>query len=254
MLSFSQKMSIAVRGTWRIVPMTMQVGMLASNGIVLASDRKVTRNLTLDQTRDAANLGSDQTKIEYRSEKRVAISCADDLDAARGLANRIMDGLINNCSDEGKVIEAIKQTARETFFEDRHRVQCLIAVECPEWSLFKYTYLPTDSNNPSCPWNETCEKSLSYEFAGNVTNPAIFWAGKYHDDRLTVEQLTPIAAQLVISARNFDSYAIDGLDIVQCTDNGVSLLSNNVIRDLKNKSDKLEELTRKHFDIPHFHL
>lgn len=235
--------------------MTMQVGMVARNGIVLASDRKVTRDLTLDHERDAVCLGHDQLKIEYRPDQRIAISCADDLLAARALAGRIMDELKDNRADEGVVINAIKRAAREMFFEGRRRVQCLIAVKCPEeWSLFKYSFLPNDQKNSSCEWNEMCEPELSYEFAGHPTNPAIFWASKYHDDRLDVEKMTPIAAHLILCASVANSRTIEGLDVVQCTDDGIFRLGTDAIRDLKNKSEELEKAIRAHFDIPHFSL
>jgi hypothetical protein len=247
--------------------MTIQVGLIGNGGIVLASDRRVTaKDLKVGEelVGYAAYIGKLETKIELSKETNIAISCADNLTFARKVAKQIIAELeADDLADEYSASGAIERIVRVASSEEGKTAQWLIALKCPDWHLLKcilspcevvselglvtITRQPTGTKEqfnasaiPNAEWDVSCAPCRSWDFAGEITNPAIFWH-KYHDEYLSPGRLIPLAAHLILSAHFFNSKGVDGLDIVQCDASGVRLLSTSSITALQKKSRMLNE-------------
>jgi hypothetical protein len=223
--------------------MTMQVGLIGDGGIVLASDRRITASdvkVGEELTGYAAFIGKLETKIELSQEKNIAISCADDLIFARKVARQIIAELkADDLTDEYSASGAIERIVRTALPGEEKRAQWLIALKCPDWHLLKCLLVPSESPIPDSDWDLSCAPCRSWDFAGEITNPAISWH-KYHDEGLSPAQLIPLAAHLILSAHFFNSKGVDGLDIVQCDANGVRMLSLTSIAALQKKSRTMD--------------
>jgi hypothetical protein len=247
--------------------MTIQVGLIGNGGIVLASDRRITANdvkVGEELVGYAAYIGKLETKIEFSQEKNIAISCADNFIFAQKVAKQIIAELkADDLVDEYSASREIERIVRVASSKEGKRAQWLIALKCPDWHLLKCLLAPrevaregvvivrinkqpTGTNEqldasaiPNGEWDISCAPCRSWDFAGEITNPAISWH-KYHDEDLSPKQLIPLAAHLIFSAHFFNSKGVDGLDIVQCDASGVRLLSTTSIATLQKKSRMLD--------------
>ena len=223
--------------------MTVQVGLTGNGGIVLASDRRLTAGdvkIGEDLVGYAAYTGKLETKIQLSQEKNIAISCADDFTFARKTAKQIIAEL-NTCdlTDEYRACSAVERIIKEASSDGGGKAQWLIALKCPDWKLLKCLSVPRESANSDGEWDVSCAPCPGWDFAGEITNPAIFWH-KFHNEDMSPKQLVPLAANLILSAHFFNSKNVDGLDIAQCDANGVRLLSSTSIAALEKKSRLLD--------------
>lgn len=229
------------------VRMTMQVAMVGKGGIVIASDTKVTREsrLTVPQIGYEADLETDELKIEFSEQRNIAVSCADDLKDARTFARRIISDLRDeDLTNEYTAATAMERIAKEVFAQER-KVRCLIALKCPEWQLFTCT-------NPSGTDDETCKPSFRvWEIAGHLTNPAFFLARKFYDENSaeaeyrSVDELTHLAAYMVLSAGQLNPRGIGGLDVVCCDGSGVHRLPGKSLSELKGQAKEWDRSIEK---------
>lgn len=153
--------------------MTMQIGMIASDGIILASDTQVTR--TPDKLKDgqvgrAVRYHTNRSKMRTGSE--IAVSYAQDMKTGDDVANAILSTFT---ADDPQV--AIEQIAASIPEDNRNPVQGLIAV--PPLQLFRFQLAKIDEV-----WTATCEASIGFDFAGDMTNAAMYWAERYYDELL----------------------------------------------------------------------
>jgi hypothetical protein len=204
--------------------MTMQVGMIGSNGIILASDTRWQRALV------RCDMGTWHTsggyKIRISKNKKIAISCAHDMCEAGRIASELLIAL------DGIDIYAREQTIRDIALTFPHdlAVECFVAFAAPEPSLFIIQH-PKDSTYP------IIQIVLEKAFAGDTLNPAAYWAERYYEG-LPVDKLKHLVAQVIAEAGRLNPALIGGLDIV-LTDAG------EFIRLPKNETDGLLEQSRR---------
>lgn len=208
--------------------MTMQVGMVGTDGILLASDTLWTQNPVLATKRWGRPRSFTKSKIKISNAKGMAISCARDMDIACEIADKIMNGL--QPSDFSDPIPRIIEIGTDVSSLEKDTAQCLIVLMRPSMHLFWFQSAMENGQRVT-----SCENSEPMAIAGDNLNPAIFWAEKYCRPPCSIDKLIPIAAHLVIGARQFNPSVIDGLEIVRCRESGIQHLSEISIAELKVK-------------------
>lgn len=200
--------------------MTFQVGMLGSDGIVLAGDTlwSVSPFLSGYLVRNTYGSG----KIRVSDNKRIAIACAGHM----GTANAVADALI--AALENQKSEYLEGTIRNIGSDAIAKVpaadcQCIIALSDPIPQLYFFQY---------CRQVAEGLRIISYVHAGDNLNSAIFWTQQYYA-LLPVSQLTQLGALAVVAANERGSGGVEGLEIVVCDTSGVHRLSDNEARDME---------------------
>jgi hypothetical protein len=81
--------------------------------------------------------------------------------------------------------------------------------------------------------------------SGDSANPATSIAEMYYSEGLSVSELVPLAAFTIVKARSQNTAGIDGLDIVRCTEQGISFLPDDEIESLAAWATKLDRKIRR---------
>lgn len=215
--------------------MTMQIAMVGTDGIVLASDtRQVNNEATVRHT-------SEVSKIKINQEKGVAIACSRSLE----LASRIADDMLNELSEIDWSLLAIRsipiaEKILDGAKEGRRDFQCLIVTTKPALAAFHLCAgVYPQQKHP------TCQRISSCEIAGDTINQAVFWPERYYWRFPSlphgIQQLVPLAAQTIFSAAEFSRDSIYGLEIVICDKNGLRRLSDTSIKKLRVQSQRWDE-------------
>lgn len=76
--------------------------------------------------------------------------------------------------------------------------------------------------------------------AGDSANSALFFAERYHQTSLTVAELIPLAAHIIVSAHPLNTAGVSGLEIVTCDSSGVKRIPINSIEALERKAQALD--------------
>jgi len=178
------------------LPVTMQVGMIGANGIVLAGD---TRHYVEHPGRCWHSYNS--SKIKLDSTKRMAIACARSMDISFRIAEQIFAALPSVAVElRADKIEEIGES-----LANGADVDCVVAFADPSPSLFFFQC--AKSGEARCEPVDKCA-------AGDVGNPAYFWAERYYRESLPVNQLVRLASHIVVAAGNMNNGSIRGLEIV----------------------------------------
>lgn len=198
---------------------TLQVGMMARDGIILAGDVWTIANVGGVMAAEARRLPvwtADATsKITITEDGSMAISRAHDMRQAQLVSDAIATELLRQYwENPEKRIEQIAEAALIPEPEGRG-VHCLVALKSPTFSLFKVVCAKEQATKKMrC----ACTRASGQVFAGDCHNPATFWATRYllvnpeHDP--TVDELLPLAVQIVVDASQINSGSIRGLEII----------------------------------------
>lgn len=224
--------------------MTMQVGLVGSNGIVLASDTRITREpagMTTNDIGRAVRSASACSKMTFSDNGSIAVSCAEDLESACLVAEHIITDLTEeDLANPEAIADGIVRIAETTLSQEKQKVQCLIVLADHGGLLFRLQFGQVDNKNPNSAWRAECGQCLDRGFAGDVTNPSVYWAERYHCEFLPVEQLVPLAAQLIVSAHLLNSASVGGLEIVLCQDSKIVPIPPERINELRRKASELD--------------
>jgi hypothetical protein len=227
--------------------MTIQVGMVGSDGIVLAGDTRRTSWETLSFNRpwSGSRVGQDRSKIQVSENKKIAVSSALDLDTAERIAAAIVTRL--DISDATLIQERIQAIANNVF--NAHPkpdtgFQCLVVVALnPRPKLFSVVNVKVEGESEQ---TAVCREWPRLAIAGDTVNGAIFWAERYYNqyqptNRKPIAQLKPLCAHLVVCARSLNTAMIGGLEMVLCTSSGVEFQLEDIIQQLAEKAERREE-------------
>jgi 20S proteasome alpha/beta subunit len=190
------------------IPMTMQIAMLGSDGIVIASDTKYTRGPQPDNA--AKRYGYGSSKIGISEDGRIAAACSMAMKYSAQSAVSVFTDLekdihsVDRYCDYTKKIEQSADQALEGQY-----VQCIFGFADPEPALYRFTSYAGEHQEKEI----KCQKVLDRIPGGDVTNSAIFWSEAFYG-RLPVAQLITLAAQVVVSAGEINNGGIEGLEIV----------------------------------------
>jgi len=223
--------------------MTMQVGMVATNGIVLASD-------TLWQNGQSSQWASTRhsdhsTKLKVDKERGVAIACARNLELAFAVAEKL---LLEMEPDDWEWpenrAEAIARAVLKAASERRREFQCTVAAriaKSDQESEYKLFQVHAGLMGPSV----RCQSKNPVAVGGDTVNAAIFWSERYysswHESRRSIDELIPLAAHIILSAGYLGRGAIGGLEIVRCDAQGVRHISTSSIGELILGTQKREQ-------------
>lgn len=212
----------------------MQVGMIASDGIILASDTRATHTpekLKDGQVGRAVRYHTNCSKIRTNGE--VAVSYAQDMKTGGDVANAIVSTFTAN--DPQEAIERIASAIPE---DCRHPVQGLIAIH--PFQLYRFQIAKIGEI-----WTATCDPSIGFHFAGDMTNAAIYWAERYHNEFMTVEQLLPLAVYVIVCSHLLNTAIIDGIEIVVCNSSGIHPVSRERLLELRQQANATDKQIRQ---------
>jgi hypothetical protein len=225
------------------LPMTMQVAMVGSDGIVLAGDTRRTQWVepTFARPWGASRYGENGTKIQISVNRKIAVSSALDLGTAESIASAIIARL--DISEVDLIQERIGIIAKETFAVAQPKLsfQCLVVVSLtPSPKLFSVSSMKVDGEQEA-----VCQERSRLAVAGDTVNGAIFWAERYYNqdllsDRKSIAKLVPLCAHLVICARSLNTAMISGLEMVTCTSEKIEFQSEDKVRLLAERAEKRE--------------
>jgi hypothetical protein len=209
--------------------MTMQVGMVGKDGVLIASDT-LWQNTDVNQYSDSRDT-THATKIEKNYERGIAIACARNME----LASRVAKDLIREMSDddwgESERAVAIANKALGEARSQRQEFQCTIITTKHQQRIVKLYAIQGSSHKAQF---QSCHPTV---FAGDMTNTAKFWSERYYSSwsgsLRPIHELIPLAAHLIVSAGEIGPGAVNGLEIVVCDPSGLRHLSDESIEELK---------------------
>ena len=227
--------------------MTMQVALTGSDGILLASDTHKSHEpekIPPDQIGHVVRSSTNGPKIRVYPDSGVAISCADDVEAAEAVADAIVLALRKDQpSDVSRIEELIESVTDRHFSKNKTRIQCLIVLTRPCLLLFRLQYPqgpPTEYE-----WVARCSYSESRSVAGDATNPALFWAERYHEDFYSMDDLVPLAAHLIQSAHRLHSAGVSKLQMVKCSENRIEIVPTETCKAWTRRSEEWDRSFRE---------
>ncbi len=210
----------------------MQVGMLASNGLVLASDTKCSRDsLMLDGLTADDDYGC--SKIRIHDSGRMAVTCARDMIAANKLAETLFTELRPECWENPE--RYIREIGRNTMtaIDPNLDIECLIGLSTHPASLFKFQYARGGKDILS-------DRILTYAHTGHALNAAIFWSLRHYTIR-PVRNLVTLASVLIADAAAINSARIGGLEVVYGDFNGFHRYTLEENRKLESEAKRLSK-------------
>lgn len=192
-------------------PMTMQVGMIGADGIVIASDTMVTETVYSSRLPDGLREEYSGPKILIDRPKKMMISCALDITSAVAVARKV----ISNWSPEEDDEQASQLGKLVNPFRDKKSFECIVATSRPKLSLFRilYFYAHEDGRLFVTPVKDRI-------CAGDHPNGAQFWHLRYYERARRVSELKNLAAQLIVDAAFLNSSSIGGLEIATLDESG----------------------------------
>lgn len=203
--------------------MTMQVGIVASDGIILASDTLANRSPLPNSNVRLIRQTFGTSKIRVSADKKIAVTCARDLIQAYKLADAIIAGVPPDLWErpQGRILEIAWSELNK--HEKWRGVECLVAFTEPRPSLYLMQCAKSEEDRNKD--ESVCYYISPYGFAGDLSNQSTYWAMRYLDslspEMNRVDMLLPLAAQIVVEAKRFGSATISGLEIVVCDESGV---------------------------------
>jgi hypothetical protein len=210
------------------IPMTMQVGMVGTDGILIASDKV----WTLSGIRGSHTA----TKFRYSVERGVGVACSES-DISLNVAAKIVAEL-----DAGHFEHPCREVERMAGdvmcgFDRSHlkirgilppQSQCLIAIAKP-FGLFSLKVGPE---------GQKCQYIEDKTRVGDTQNSAVFFMEEYYALR-PIKHLRLLAAHIVFEASRRNPTGIGGLEILECDSSGLRMLPPDEINRLKKRSDAL---------------
>jgi 20S proteasome alpha/beta subunit len=204
------------------VPMTLHVGLVGRDGIVLAGDKQIITTEMFAST-------SVSSKIKIDSAKRIAVAWARD---------EIADTIASEILNHGEVLEdesELRKLARETYSNslndwDKPNLRAELLV-VSQRHLNKIFYLEVAESH--CTMRRVEDKF----FIGRSASPACYLTERYYE-KTSVSQLTSLAAHTILAAGHLHPMGIKGLEIVKCTQDGVSRVPESAITLLEEEEEK----------------
>jgi hypothetical protein len=179
--------------------MTMQLGMIGSDGIVLASDTRHTVSPLYAGSGARHHYGASKIKID--STGKIAVACSGDMDTAKAIADRIFSDptVVNDPHHREQRIWDIGNA-----IANGQDAECIVAFSDSRLYFFQSA---NDGRNIQC-----LEITDSIH-AGDGINAATFWTTRYYR-RLPARRLLRLAAFVIFAAHKIANGGIKGLEMV----------------------------------------
>lgn len=226
--------------------MTMQVGMVGSDGVLIASDTLRTNEPNWLPSLSEKPLQVRQTfgasKIIVAHDGGIAISSAKIMNTAERVANEIIAGLKDG--EMAQPRKAIEQIGADVLpfinGNERKIAHCLIAIIQPPPARlysFEFTY-EAGPSGPIC--KPICHEVETSVAAGDNVNAAVFWKERYYREQ-PIRKLVPLAAHMIVSASKLNSGSIRGLEIVLCKPSGIRRIDKKSIHKLLTQANRWDK-------------
>jgi hypothetical protein len=201
--------------------MTLQVAFVGTDGIVLASDRKI-------QNGAVTYLG---TKIRSDWERGVVTASSGVFELASNIAKKV----IANVGRVSNVVVALETLAKETIdlspSEWRNiKADVLVVLRQDLTQVFRVTAQPPEA---------LCIPADTKISAPNRNNAAPFFLEKYYKKR-TIRELVGLAAHAILMASELTE-SVEDLDISLCTSDSYRSLTRKEIASLRERSRQMDE-------------
>jgi hypothetical protein len=188
--------------------MSLQIGMLGLDGVIIAGDTRV--SVPTLASADAPWMSFDGQKIHISKSRRIAVSCAHDLQSGSRVAEAIFAQMTHGdhpgCEREIEELGAAAAQGRD--------IQCMVAFADPLPSIYIYTHAKVGDSQLN-----DCQRIISCAPSGDCRNPAAFWGMTYYK-QLPIEKLKRLAACMVVAGGKLNSAIIGGFEMVLCTKGG----------------------------------
>jgi hypothetical protein len=223
------------------IPMTMQVGMVGTDGVLIASDTKWADN----QAKVRSSTDSGKLRV-LRVEPNMVVSCAGSMATAHRLADEIVAVTKKDedwlSSADFRINKRIGKKVLKGVEDGRQHAQCLVAVTRPSIKLYRWEIARVCGE-----WSPCGQEVLTKQYAGDTANPAVFWAERYYPrkPKQPISELVPLAAHLICTAHTLNTAGIDGLEIVLCDKDGIRFVPEDSIRMLEEESVARDQRIRE---------
>lgn len=235
--------------------MTILVGMVGPDGIILAADRLAVRPASNVGECDDRSLGC---KIENLENHEVAYAGVGDTftwQVGRALSVALDNGHIKSEKNIGRALERL---AVNTIREEHATVERCYPLEEDRRMVFDenrprallIVFYGSKFNPPQL-WSLTIHEVTRYArpvngfvISGGIGNLARFWGSRYYKENTPIVDLKLLAAHTVLEAHRFDSSMIEGLDVAVFDDHGFSFIGQEEKAELLRKSEALDGLIR----------
>jgi 20S proteasome alpha/beta subunit len=212
--------------------MTLQVALVATDGVVLASDKKV--NILKDNLNSTAL----RTKIYIGQERKILACWSGEQFPSSGLAERI--ALTLGDPDLQFPYPVLRTTAQEilsqrgVYGEEYGSAEVLVVTIQDEPKAYEITVT-----------RERCDcVSQPKIVKGHIASPALFFTERFYET-LPMSALLPLAVHVIATAGQISPRSIEGLEVIRCTRNGFERISNDEIADLVKWSKKLDKRIKR---------
>jgi hypothetical protein len=220
------------------VPMTMQVGLVGSDGIVLVSDSLTFTDLPPRLQNRDNQINDTQTleKIKISPSGKIAVSCAWDMRQALALADALIQGFSETSTP---IDDQLRNIARTSMAQSTWKsAECLVVISKPVPALFSLQCIK-GSNGENDEYH--CIPVPFYAFAGHRHLSPTFWVHRYYDisgPRANTASLLHLGTQVVVDAGRLSSGAVRGLEAVCCTSSGIRRIPEHDLAKLKDAAKK----------------
>jgi len=228
---------------WEDTPMTLQVALVGTDGIVLASDRKTVISGNVNQS-------SDRSKILFDPGQEIAIAHSH-CEISKKVARLILSS--NAPMKERLSAQKLRSFASEAWDQeawkslDMHGE--LIIVSKADLGQILYVNLKPFVSANTLVLDADREVTRDKICAGDSLNSAIFFSERYHEQK-PIAELVFLAAHVIRSGHRLNSGGIDGLEVVKCTSKGFDRLSESSIQELIKRSDGLDKRIKRAIFTP----
>ena len=232
---------------WEDTPVTLQVAMVGTDGIVLASDKKTVRS-----GNDVVRESFRTTKILVDSAQGIAIAHSGN-EFSEAVAKQILydSSPVNEKLFAAKLQSFASEVWKQDPWQSVDRHGELIIVSKDHLRRILHVSLGPLVIGDRILGAEARPTWIEDKVrAGDRSNPAIFFSECYYDKK-PIADLVFLAAHAVLSGRRFNPL-IDGLEVVKCTSEGFEQLSEASVSELKRRSDELDARIRSEILTPLF--
>ena len=214
--------------------MTMQVGIVGSDGVIIASDTR-----WFDES-GAYREPWDSSKLTINHDCGLVVSRSGKMLTAEILANEVVAATLENPRwiDEIGGKPRLEESVLKQIQKGSEPCQCLVVFTKPQIKLWRFQIVRIGND-----WGLHCDEVRGKVFAGDCKNLAMFWIDKYYprNPKVPINQLVPLVAQFLITAHSLNTSGIDGLEIVLCSENGIHRVADEVTAELEIRSRQREE-------------
>jgi len=178
--------------------MTLQVGLVASNGFVIASDRKASRDFKAIPQGRVRGASSQVRKILVTPNKKLVCAFSGD-----DLSKNVADALVAWCpaafASDADVENYFKATSQPFIFKNSQpeNQQIIVGVAAPNvsplWRLFYYS------------GSAITQPIKDKIIGGDETNPANYILERFYRAGSSVDELTMLAVHFVLEGKDFSA-------------------------------------------------